>query len=69
MIFVIPKVGALLTFLRTPLGILCFLGLIVLIAELPGLISSRHTKKRHPITPERRRKNGTESRKNAKTTV
>ena len=58
-IFVIPKVGALLTFLRTPLGILCFLGLIVLIAELPGLISSRHTKKRHPITPERRRKNGT----------
>ena len=47
-ILVIPRLGALLTFMRTPLGILCSLGLMLLIAELPGLISRRHTKKDTP---------------------
>ncbi len=37
-VLVIPRVGAWIGFIRTPLGILCFLGLTVLIVELPGLV-------------------------------
>ena len=36
-ILVIPRIGALFGFIRTPLGILCFLGLTVLIVELPSI--------------------------------
>ena len=44
-IFVIPKVGAVIGFVRTPLGILCFLGLTVLIVELPSVIKHLKSKK------------------------
>ena len=36
-ILVIPQVGVLLRFVRTPLGMLCFLGLTALLVELPSL--------------------------------
>ncbi len=36
-IIVIPKIGALLGFVRTPLGIICFLCLTALIIEFPSI--------------------------------
>lgn len=44
-ICVIPKVGAVIGFIRTPLGMLCFLGLAVLIAELPNIVNYIKNKK------------------------
>lgn len=44
-ICVIPKVGAVIGFIRTPLGILCFLALTVLIVELPSIIEYLKSKK------------------------
>ncbi len=38
-ILVIPGVGAALGFIRTPLGVICFLGLTVLIVELPNIVN------------------------------
>ena len=44
-ISVIPKVGAVIGFIRTPLGILCSFGLAVLIVELPSIIEYLKNKK------------------------
>ena len=44
-ICVIPKAGAVIGFIRTPLGILCFLALTVLIVELPSIIEYLKNKK------------------------
>ena len=44
-ICVIPKVGAVIGFIRTPLGILCFLAITVLIVELPSIIEYLKSKK------------------------
>lgn len=37
-VLVIPKIGAITRFLRTPLGVLGLLAVVVLIAELPNLV-------------------------------
>ena len=39
-VLIIPKVGRLIGFIRTPIGVLCFLGLTVLIVELPSIAGS-----------------------------
>lgn len=46
-ICVIPKVGAVIGFIRTPLGIFCFLVLMVLIVELPNIVKRSKIKKKH----------------------
>lgn len=38
-ILVIPKIGALFGFVKTPLGMLCFLAAAALLIELPGIIN------------------------------
>lgn len=38
-VLVIPRIGALLRFVRTPIGILCFLAFTALIVELPGMVN------------------------------
>ncbi len=37
-VLVIPKIGAFVLFIRTPLGMLCFLALSALLLELPSLV-------------------------------
>lgn len=46
-ILVIPKIGAVIGFIRTPVGIFCFLGAMVLIIELPNIV--RRLKKKSDV--------------------
>ena len=45
-ILVIPRLGAAVGFLKTPLGILCFLGAAVLLLEAPELFRSARKKRK-----------------------
>lgn len=47
-IIAIPKIGALFGFVRTPFGILCFLGLTAIIVEFPSIANhfKKHKNKR-----------------------
>ncbi len=63
-IFVIPQIGALIGFIRTPIGILCFLMLIVFIVELPSIVKlfktykdSKRAKEAENGTPNKKEKN------------
>ncbi len=44
-ILVIPKIGALIQFVRTPLGILCFFGAAALILEFPHIVTGLKIRK------------------------
>lgn len=64
-VLIIPKVGRLIGFIRTPIGVLCFLGLTALIVELPSIAGSIKKRRDESDTQNQGAQNQTAQSSNA----